>query len=250
MYKLDLLERDVPESLSRLRRYLHYEAVKSGQAIDDARRDYRDISKNREIKRHLPEAWAKLVKEQDEALVELLASRVENICGFRPEPDVVAEFFEQLGPLGVAHEGVPKEIVRPRLEVGKFNTNPTTSWSQLSTKARLGFELHGKWFDARSGRDVLIQVFQQLTSGDPSFPERFSLRTSRGTSRPYLARSRAALFPRNQQLAMSTSHSRELFPDSGWWVDLNHSRSSIERIIAIACEVAGITYGDELKVSL
>lgn len=45
VYKLDLLERDINESKTRLSRYLEYEAVKSGEAVESARSDYKDVSK-------------------------------------------------------------------------------------------------------------------------------------------------------------------------------------------------------------
>jgi predicted type IV restriction endonuclease len=40
LYKLDILEREPQEAESSLKRYLEYEAVRSGQAIEAARRDY------------------------------------------------------------------------------------------------------------------------------------------------------------------------------------------------------------------
>jgi hypothetical protein len=42
--------------------------------------------------------------------------------------------------------------------------------------------------------------------------------------------------------------SYELKP--GWWLGTNLSRHSIERVLEIACEVAGVKYGTELKVNV
>ena len=44
LYKIDLLEREPQETESSLRRYLAYDAVRSGQAIEAARRDYRNAA--------------------------------------------------------------------------------------------------------------------------------------------------------------------------------------------------------------
>jgi len=49
VYGLDLMERSVDESEERLRRYLDYPSICSGAAIERAQRDYRDVTKNREI---------------------------------------------------------------------------------------------------------------------------------------------------------------------------------------------------------
>ncbi len=69
VYKLDILERDPDESVARLRRYLDYRAVCSGEAIEAAKKDYRNIARERQIQAALPKAWTKLVGEADEGRV-------------------------------------------------------------------------------------------------------------------------------------------------------------------------------------
>ena len=49
VYKLDIVERDVVESASRLRRYLLHDDVATGQAIQSARDDYRNVSRERQM---------------------------------------------------------------------------------------------------------------------------------------------------------------------------------------------------------
>ena len=93
VYKLDMVERDVAESDARLERYLSYAQVSSGAAIAAAREDYKNVSRSRQMLSTLPEAWAKLVAEEDELLLELLADKVESLCGFKPDVDTVARFL-------------------------------------------------------------------------------------------------------------------------------------------------------------
>ena len=61
LYKLDISERDPQQAESSFKRYLHYDAVRSGQAIEAARSDYRDAARKRQAQRTLPDAWAKLI---------------------------------------------------------------------------------------------------------------------------------------------------------------------------------------------
>jgi len=42
--------------------------------------------------------------------------------------------------------------------------------------------------------------------------------------------------------------SYELQP--GWWLGINLSRKAVERIAEMACEVAGLRYGVDLKVKV
>ncbi len=98
LYKIDILERDPQEAESSFNRYLEYEAVRSGQAIEAARKDYRNAARKRQAQRTLPDAWAKLIESEDELLMELLADKVEDLCGVKPDPDAVAAFLcEYLG---------------------------------------------------------------------------------------------------------------------------------------------------------
>src|SRR5215212_9352688 len=95
LYKLDILEREPQEAESSLKRYLEYEAVRSGQAIEAARKDYRNAARKRQAQRTLPDAWTKLIESEDELLLELLSDKVEDLCGVKPDPDAVAAFLRK-----------------------------------------------------------------------------------------------------------------------------------------------------------
>lgn len=94
VYKLDLLEREVGECASRLVRYLKYQAIVSGDAIVAAREDYQHVARNRLIEATLPEAWEKLLEDEDDLLIELIADRAASLCGYKPNSDTVTRFLE------------------------------------------------------------------------------------------------------------------------------------------------------------
>ena len=96
VYKLDLTERDANESSERLQRYLSYDAVSSGKALEDAKRNHKDISERRQAEKNIPEAWEKLIEEKDEILLEVIREKVENICGVKPTQGQVASYLESL----------------------------------------------------------------------------------------------------------------------------------------------------------
>jgi hypothetical protein len=39
----------------------------------------------------LPKAWHQIIADEDEMLLEIVADRVESLCGFKPGPDMVAK---------------------------------------------------------------------------------------------------------------------------------------------------------------
>jgi predicted type IV restriction endonuclease len=117
VYKLDLLERDPQEAEAGLERYLGYEEVRSGRAIEAARRDYRNAARKRTAQRTLPDAWIKLVESEDDILVELLSDKVEDLCGVKPDPDAVAAFLREQASLKVG----PLPWQRPREQSEPLN---------------------------------------------------------------------------------------------------------------------------------
>jgi hypothetical protein len=98
VYKLDLIEREVHESSYRLERYLSYGNVISGCALDNAREDYKNVSKERQAKANIPVVWEKLIEENEEILLDVISDKVESICGFKPTPIQILNFLKSLHP--------------------------------------------------------------------------------------------------------------------------------------------------------
>lgn len=38
----------------------------------------------------LPKAWHQIIGDEDEMLLEIVADRVESLCGFKPGPDAAS----------------------------------------------------------------------------------------------------------------------------------------------------------------
>lgn len=241
VYKLDLIERDVQESVRRFERYLKYDAVCSGVALTAARDDYQDVARARQIRDALPQAWLKLVEEEDELLLDLLADRVESLCGYKPDPDTVARFLVESIQLRAASPApsVPKPSApAPPLA--------PPAWAPKGTPSATGFVLQGQFSPCRNARNVLVSIIEALADRDPSFLERFVALPRHGRTRRYIARERNELYPGRADLVQEHSHQLR----SGYWLGINISRKQVERIITTACEVAGLRYGTDLKINL
>ena len=96
VYKLDLIERDTQESAYRLERYLFFDEVANGNALENAREDYKNVSKERQAKANIPIAWEKLIEEKDEMLTEVVSEKVESICGFKPTQKQIIAYLNSL----------------------------------------------------------------------------------------------------------------------------------------------------------
>ncbi len=250
VYKLDMVEREVTESVSRLERYLSYAQVSSGAAIAAAREDYKNVSRSRQMLSTLPDAWSKLVAEEDELLLELLADKVESLCGFKPDVDTVARFLRDNVGLRSNHQlpsQAPRTVASPLAAPSPVPAaRPPVASAPNARPGGTGYTLAGRFVACRNGREVLAGVFEDLAKRDSTFLERFAARPKHGRTRRYLARSPDELYPGRPDLA------REHFfrLQSGWYLGTNVSHAQIEKIIEMACEVSKVQFGRELIVNI
>lgn len=184
VYKLDLLERDADDSSKWLERYLSYERVSSGSAIVDARADYRNVARRREARATIPIAWSSLIKEHDSLLLEHLADKVEDLCGYKPELDECGAFLD----------GMSDSLLSPHSEQispkAKASERRKTGIPKRQGPEQFIFSFGGQQHFARSARDLMTQVFTLLAQYDPQFLDRFAAR-KHGKKRRYVARDRA-----------------------------------------------------------
>lgn len=239
VYKLDLLERSLEECETRLKRYLDYQASYSGKALEEARRDYQGVAKDRQITLTLPLAWTKLTEEPDDLLIELIADKVESLCGYKPDPDTVASFLANGAKAPVSPQSKP---IVPQPKVQK----PPPALAKQSQPSSVGFRLQGRNYAARNARDVMVQLFEELARKDSTFLERFAARPKHGKKRRFIARSRVELYPDRPDLGEAHSHRLS----NGWWIGTNYSRENIEKIVKMACEVADLKYGTDVVIKL
>ena len=258
IYKLNLVEHDVARSVQKFERYLRYEAVRSEEAFIAAQEDYRDIVREREIHEALPKAWTKLVAEENEYLIDAVAECVDDLCGHRPTPDTVASFLRTLQPgrralsppahppaplLAPEDQGPPNE---PTIGLSQQPT-PTISHPTAPEKAPVGFHLFDKFYPCRKGREILVGVFEALAERDPTFIERFVALPRHGTKRRYLAVDPKGLHPADPRRARENAYTHRL--KSGHWLLLQVDHKARANMIKLACKVAGVSYGTDLKIN-
>ena len=260
VYKLNIVDRDVTECVERLERYLLHSAVTSGAAMQAARDDYRNVSKDRQMLAVLPKAWSQLIAEDDDMLLEIVADRVESLCGFKPGPDMVAAFLKasalnfapSVVQAKVATTLVSLPVVLPLGQTRLADSLPLTlkiASAQRSSRlpsGQTGFTFKGHFHPARNAIDTLRQIFDLFIQKDPSFAERFTGLPRHGRTRRYLARDANDLYRDRPDLVRECSVKLA----SGWWMSTNHSKQTISQIVVKACDVAQVNYGTDLVTEL
>jgi len=245
VYKLDLLERSSYEASARLTRYLAYDQLCSGEALIAARSDYQNVARDREIETTFPNAWHSLLEEQDSLLLDLLAEKVESLCGYKPDPDACSRFLKtRVGHVGPGETGPVKEVP-PHVQQNSRTPHTDGQSVRIRTDDRFTFVFKGKSYKARSAREVMTMIFQLLAREDKGFLERYVAR-KHGKKRRYLAKDKRELYPGRPDLA--EQHSVEVVP--GWWLGTNYSHRNIQEIIDLAIEVAGPQLGSAVQAKV
>lgn len=233
VYKVDLFERTTEEVIERLSRYLEYSRTCSGEALKAARSDYKNVARHREIEITLPKAWASLLEERDSLLLEMLAEKVEDLCGYKPDLDTCSQY------IGTYTQGaLPAPVVLKKSAPRVSKRKRTGAIDQYN------FTFKGEQYSASYAIEVMIRIFQLLAEEDSGFLERFAAR-KHGKKRRYIARNKLELYPNRSDF---TELSAQISP--GWWIGTNYSKSGIKKIINLAREVAGPSIGSTIKVDI
>ena len=223
VYRLDILEREVEESRFRLERYLSFNSVLIGKSYENVQADYQALIRKGQFQKNLPVAWKILLEEADDSLVESLAVKVEDLCGFKPDAQVCAEF---LATILQQDTGDPPPPPPP-------------------PSGPLGFVLHGNAFQYQTIKEVVINVFEKLYEQDTSFPEKFAS-VKHGSKRRYLAINKSELFPDRPDLCEQYGATSSF----GWFIATNHGKASATKAIQLACQVSGLEVGKDFVLRL
>ncbi len=234
VYKIDLLERDPNTSKEKFYRYLQFSRVSQNQALEDARKDLRELTTRNVAERNISRAWQAILREHNDILMELLIERVEDMCGIRPESLACENFIDSL----LTNNPRPEITPTPQRNNIREGTNRIT-------QNQIGYKFFGKSYHMQYARDVMIDIIKRLAERDSTFLTRFETR-ARGRTRNYIARNKMDLYPGRNDLC--ENESREIV--SGWWIGVNLNKLTIDKILRIALEVAQITKGQDVDYYL
>ena len=160
VHELDLIEDHDEEIICRLNRYLNYNSIQKGEAVEAIKDDYERVRRQRQVTARLPEAWSKLVAEANEFLLDVVAEETENLCdGYRPANEQVLNFLKSL----------KRETELDRRETSSQSvpsgqpTQPRTRRTQKAPRTRLVVTMpNGEVIEYPKAVDTWIEVILKL----------------------------------------------------------------------------------------
>jgi hypothetical protein len=243
IYRLQLDDRAAAESERVLIRYLAFDRVRSGQAFDDAQRDYRDAAAQREAMIAVPQAWTALLAEPEDLIIELVADRAEASCGYRPSTIDVLAFLrslrssaEALPPSGRLSQRETSSARSP--EASPFDQRPATPNGRALT-----YVVFGDQRSAANGNVAFVDILRSLIGRSPEKIQALAAAVQ-GRSRNHIARTAQEIYPSRPDLARAV----EFHP--GWLVGLNIANREKITILKTAADLCGATMPGDIVINL
>ena len=216
--RLDLYTSSLQDSSDALIHHLEHGRVASGEALEAARREYRDRISRETVRMALPRAWSELVSKGDESLVRLLADAVESQARVRPVDSDVLDF---LGSLRGS-----SRLQAPSL--------PSKRRESLEPRNRAVI-VAGKRHEFKSPVKAMVSILTELQEADRGFLGRLAIHSGiKRATRMVVAKDAVDIYPHSPHLRDKIAE----LPD-GWLVCTNFHAAEVKQVVNIAADVAG-----------
>lgn len=253
VYRLQLDDREPAKCEQMLQRYLSRERVRDQSAFEDAQRDHRDATRNREAVNLLPRAWRELADEAHDQVVEALTDKAEALCGYKPAAAEVIAFLRTLKPGSVGREQALADQSSFNVRALTVHSIPSAGTAKVAPAAKpqeavatdrtVTYVLQGREYKVANASVALVEILTAIVASDRArIPE--LARAVSGTKVNHIARTPAEINPAKPHLARGA----EIAPD--WLVGLNIANRTKMSIIRTACEIYDMKMPDELDVTL
>ncbi len=230
---IDLVN-DQERLASILERYLAFERQRSGEAAEDARKDYKGLANKKQVEKNLPKVWSAMLAGPLDSLVRLVAEQYESIHGNQPDYELIEEHLKSFGP------SRSPSIIREA---------PATPSRTVQRKARSGgvfWRVGSASGSEEQAVTAFVKLFEALydSVGDENFAKLAEATKSRKTR--LLARNRLGLHISRDINAHSIKESQQL--RNGWWLDIHFSNEGKQRKIEQAQEKLKSELGIKLRL--
>lgn len=149
---VDLVSDDTNVAACRFQRYLNYDAIDTGVAIESIKQDH-----NARV--HLPRAWQELVRKPDkvfsETLLDCVGEKVQELSGQKPDVNLVLDFLN-----GLRHDELGTEQVQTHPSIGARRKKGK---KKSRPPKRLAVTMpDGRRIELPNGSDTFVEVIKAI----------------------------------------------------------------------------------------
>lgn len=160
-HAIDLNERKAEEVAQNFEDFLSKKSIVSGKSLKAAEHIYKTRLKSFLVKENLPKAWKKILSEPEKWLYDTLAQVTEELCGHRPERDIVEKFLalEIDAKADISSTLKPKPVVAPPRE-----SKAAVKKEKFTGKSIVSFTLGDTKYDVNSWKAMLLKICEVVAA--------------------------------------------------------------------------------------
>ena len=155
---LETWTKEGEEISEKLLQFLSKGNVTSGKSLRLAEEIYHARQKAFLVKEFLPKAWEKIMKEPEKWLAEPLAEVTKELCGYKPDMDILREFIRSKGEMKA--EVAP--ALKPKPSVAPVRGKATIQSEDYAGKSVTAFVFKDKRHEVKSWKAMLIKVCEVI----------------------------------------------------------------------------------------
>jgi hypothetical protein len=244
IYRLQLDDRAPAECEAVFIRYLQRARILDRSAFSDAQADYLSAAGRRQARLELPAAWAELLEEGNDHIIDTLADKAEARCGFKPDAQEVLAFLRS-NPPGRAGASVhpANGASKPPLATQPVAAAATeTSHHSAPGSRDIAWRVLGTTGVSPTAAAALVDVLRAIVATDPTLIPELS-KSARTRGRSLIDRTPELINPARPDLARAV----EISP--GWLVGLNLSNADKWRVLMAACATYNFIISKDVVVT-
>ena len=155
---LEMNEQKGEEITQKLTEFLSKGKVISGEALKAAEDIYRTRQKAFLINESLPRAWERVMKEPEKWLIDILAEVTKELCGYKPDKEIIVEFINSR----VGAKAEVSAILKPRPPLTPPKGKASVQGEDYAAKSVTAFNFKGKRHDVKSWKAMLVKICETI----------------------------------------------------------------------------------------
>ncbi len=184
-YMIDISQQESQDVVSKFVDFLSRDNVSSEKSIANSEEVYKSRKKESILKETFQKAWDKLISEPDDRLIELMTNKTEELCGYKPEAELVEQFL--------ARRVTPRTVPASQLVKSSsayiqrgVPTQIASASGGYTNKSISVFVFNRKQYQPKSWKELLLTMCDVLRESHGSEFEK--VLNLVGRKRPYFTR--------------------------------------------------------------
>jgi hypothetical protein len=153
-FTIDFNQQNSSTIMKHFNKFFNKDGIVDGSCINNAHAIKQGKEKNTALVKAIPEAWEKLLSGNEETFIDIFAEKVENLCGHRPEPDVLIDFMQSFlcrpAEKPLSRQQNPSQKIKPTM----------SNISVISSNIKI--QIDNKFFEAPSVQKLYDEVLKYL----------------------------------------------------------------------------------------